>query len=95
VIFDGLDEGQLKAIVFAEVKAGSSTMNTRERQVRDAVQAGRVGWIEIRPQLNFADDVIESGGIEKTSFEANGLNPDVKPAEKRGATERVQALLNK
>src|SRR5204863_5823122 len=38
-------------IVFVEVKAGVSTVSTRERQIRDAVEARRVAWrlINIAP----------------------------------------------
>ncbi|OLB08699.1 MAG: hypothetical protein AUH06_01715 [Gemmatimonadetes bacterium 13_2_20CM_69_27] len=48
VVFDGLDEGQLRRVVFIEVKTGGATLNVRERQVRDAVQARQVDWIELR-----------------------------------------------
>jgi predicted Holliday junction resolvase-like endonuclease len=44
IVFDGLDAGVLKSIVFLEVKTGGSTMNARERQVRDAVQEARVSY---------------------------------------------------
>jgi len=47
-VFDGLDEGQLRRVVFIEVKTGGATLNVRERQVRDAVQARQVDWIELR-----------------------------------------------
>lgn len=48
VVFDGLDEGEVRRIVFVEVKTGVSTLTTRERRVRDAVRAGRVEWQELR-----------------------------------------------
>ena len=48
VVFDGLDEGDLRRIVFVEVKTGAATLNTRERRVRDAIRKGRVEWTEIR-----------------------------------------------
>jgi predicted Holliday junction resolvase-like endonuclease len=44
IVFDGLDAGMLKSIVFLEVKTGESQMNARERQVRDAVQDARVSY---------------------------------------------------
>ena len=44
LVFDGLDAGVLKSIVFLEVKTGSSGMNARERQVRAAVQEARVSY---------------------------------------------------
>src|ERR1044071_3464642 len=42
MVFDGLSEGALRRIVFVEVKTGTSTMSSRERQVRDAVLGKRV-----------------------------------------------------
>jgi predicted Holliday junction resolvase-like endonuclease len=48
VVFDGLDEGELRRIVFVEVKTGAATLTTRERRVRDAIRRGRVEWTEIR-----------------------------------------------
>jgi predicted Holliday junction resolvase-like endonuclease len=48
VVFDGLDEGDLRRIVFVEVKTGGSKLTTRERLVRDAIRTGRVEWTEIR-----------------------------------------------
>ncbi|MBI4503857.1 MAG: hypothetical protein HY700_22180 [Gemmatimonadetes bacterium] len=48
VIFEGLSEGEVRRIVFVEVKAGNSQLTTRERDVRDAVKAGNVEWAEIR-----------------------------------------------
>ena len=48
VIFDGLEDGALRRIVIVEVKTGKSRLNAREVQVREAVQAGRVEWQELR-----------------------------------------------
>lgn len=48
VVFDGLDEGDLRRIVFVEVKTGASRLTTRERLVRDAIRGGRVEWTQIR-----------------------------------------------
>jgi predicted Holliday junction resolvase-like endonuclease len=48
VVFDGLNDGQVRGIVFVEVKSAGSDLSTRERRVRDAVQAGRVSWREMR-----------------------------------------------
>jgi predicted Holliday junction resolvase-like endonuclease len=45
VIFDGLSEGEVKNIVFVEVKTGkTANLSTRERQVRDCVQNKNVIW---------------------------------------------------
>jgi predicted Holliday junction resolvase-like endonuclease len=43
VIFDGLDEGDVREVVFVEVKAGArGQLSGRERLIRKAVDEGRV-----------------------------------------------------
>ena len=44
VVFDGLSEGAVHQVVFLEVKSGGSGLTTKERRVRDAVEAGAVRW---------------------------------------------------
>jgi len=45
IVFDGLDAGEVKEVIFLEVKTGEhAKLTTRERIIRDAVQAGRVRW---------------------------------------------------
>jgi predicted Holliday junction resolvase-like endonuclease len=48
VVFDGLSNGAVEQIVLVEIKTGTSQLSSRERQVRDAVQTGRVAWRELR-----------------------------------------------
>lgn len=48
LIFDGLDAGELKHVVFVEVKTGKSALTPREKQIRDAILNGRVAWHELR-----------------------------------------------
>src|SRR5256714_9892531 len=51
VIFDGLAAGNVRRVVFLEVKTGSSggaPLNARERQVRDVIEAREVAWAELR-----------------------------------------------
>ena len=48
VVFDGLNEGDVRRVVFVEVKTGAAQLSARERRVRDAVEAGRVAFVEHR-----------------------------------------------
>lgn len=48
VIFDGLDEGCIRKIVFAEIKTGNASLSSRERQIRDAIRHGQMEWVEVR-----------------------------------------------
>jgi predicted Holliday junction resolvase-like endonuclease len=96
VIFDGLDEGQIRGIVFAEIKTETATLNTRERQIRDAVQSGKVSWKEIRHQLNLSREKIEEGDKkqieDKPAADAKTDEPSV---EKKNVSERLQSILKR
>jgi len=48
LVFDGLSDGAVRAVVFVEVKTGQSALNTRERLVRDAIMRRQVEWSELR-----------------------------------------------
>lgn len=52
IIFDGLNDGEVRKVVFVEVKTGTSNLSSRERRLRDAVKAGRIEWIEYRPSAD-------------------------------------------
>ena len=49
VVFDGLSEGEVRSVVFVEVKTGEgSSLSARERRVRSAVEDKRVSWEMLR-----------------------------------------------
>jgi predicted Holliday junction resolvase-like endonuclease len=48
VVFDGLAEGDLRSIVFLEIKTRGSSLTSRERRVRDVILAREVEWGELR-----------------------------------------------
>ena len=48
VVFDGLDEGDVRRVVFVEVKTGKAPLVKRERSVRDAIEAGSVEFKMLR-----------------------------------------------
>ena len=48
VVFDGLAAGAVRRVVFLEVKTGGAALTTRERQVRDVIEARAVVWAELR-----------------------------------------------
>ena len=51
IVFDGLSEGEIKEIIFVEVKTNKGSLSKRERQLRDAIKEHRVNWIEIRREM--------------------------------------------
>ena len=48
VVFDGLAAGDVKRVVFLEVKTGAAPLTARERQVREVIEARQVAWGEVR-----------------------------------------------
>ena len=48
VVFDGLAEGQIRRVVFVEVKTGDAGLTSRERRVRDVIEARQIEWAELR-----------------------------------------------
>src|SRR6266705_161474 len=48
IVFDGLAAGDVRRVVFLEVKTGGAALSTRERQVRDVIEAREVAWAELR-----------------------------------------------
>ena len=48
IVFDGLSEGEIKEIVFIEVKTNKGSLSKRERQIRDILKNRRVKWIELK-----------------------------------------------
>ena len=48
IIFDGLSSGNLKEIVFLEIKSGSSTQNNNEKMIEDIIKKGKVRYEVMR-----------------------------------------------
>ena len=44
VVFDGLSEGNVRSVVFVEVKTGAGELNGNERRVKAAISERRVEW---------------------------------------------------
>lgn len=48
IIFDGLSSGNLKEIVFLEVKSWSSIQNNNEKMIEDIIKKGKVRYEILR-----------------------------------------------
>jgi len=48
IAFRGASAGKIDEVVFVEVKTGGSSLSKVERSLREAIEAGRVAWIEYR-----------------------------------------------
>lgn len=51
IAFSGVSAGAIKEVLFVEVKAGDSRLSGPEKALKEAVQAGRVRWVEYRLPL--------------------------------------------
>jgi predicted Holliday junction resolvase-like endonuclease len=47
IVFDGIDNEDVVDIYMLEIKTGNSSLNKRQRLIRDAVREGRVHWREL------------------------------------------------
>jgi hypothetical protein len=46
--FDGLSKGELKQVVFIEIKTGQSQLNKNEQAIKNVIEKGRVKWETMR-----------------------------------------------
>ena len=47
IVFRGMNGQDISEVIFLEVKSGASrTLNPQEKRLRDAIQAGRVRWVQ-------------------------------------------------
>jgi predicted Holliday junction resolvase-like endonuclease len=72
IVFDGLDEGEVRRIVFVEVKTGRASLLSRERRCRDAIEAGRVEYQLLRLPADAlkAEDGTPPAAIESAAASA-------------------------
>ena len=74
VIFDGLTDGELRRIVFVEVKTGRyADLSTRQRQVRDLLWDKKVEWEEFR--VNREGDRSEVDVADQVAANVFGIEP--------------------
>jgi predicted Holliday junction resolvase-like endonuclease len=50
IVFEGLEDGEVRKIVFVEVKTGNSQLTKRERLVQKAIESGNVAFDTISLQ---------------------------------------------
>jgi predicted Holliday junction resolvase-like endonuclease len=51
IAFSGASAGAIREVLFVEVKTGEARLSGPERALKEAVQAGRVRWVEYRLPL--------------------------------------------
>jgi predicted Holliday junction resolvase-like endonuclease len=73
IVFDGLSEGELRKIVFVEVKTGTKDrkLPPREQMVKECIETGQVEWVYVQhPVLQESKTVIEEEETQKTFWDA-------------------------
>jgi len=69
IIFDGLNEDNVKKVVFMEVKSGNSTLTQREKSLKRAIQNKQVFWEEMNVDTTNSHEIDKDlEPKEKTSF---------------------------
>ncbi|MBN1500336.1 MAG: hypothetical protein JW982_09275 [Spirochaetes bacterium] len=48
IVFNGMNEKNINEVIFIEIKSGSSQLSQQEKNLRDAVNSGRVRYEEYR-----------------------------------------------
>ena len=48
IVFKGMDEKDIKDVVFVEVKSGKASLSSHERKLRDIIKDKKVNWEEYR-----------------------------------------------
>jgi predicted Holliday junction resolvase-like endonuclease len=51
IVFDGMSEGDIRKIIFVEIKTGSSRMSSRQHQIASAVRRGDVEYHVWQPAV--------------------------------------------
>jgi len=46
IVFKGMDEKNIEEVIFIEMKTGKSTLNSQERNLKEAIQKKKVKWEE-------------------------------------------------
>jgi predicted Holliday junction resolvase-like endonuclease len=55
IVFKGMDEKQIREVVFVEVKSGNSKISSHERNLKEAIEKKRVRWVEYRIPKELTD----------------------------------------
>jgi len=48
IVFKGMDNKEIEEVIFIEMKTGKSTLNSQERNLKEAIQKKKVKWEEYR-----------------------------------------------
>ncbi|HPR42503.1 MAG TPA: Holliday junction resolvase-like protein [Candidatus Methanofastidiosa archaeon] len=48
IVFEGMDKGCIDGLVFIEVKSGNSRLSSIEKELKGAIEEGKVRWEEYR-----------------------------------------------
>ena len=72
VVFDGLGDGEVKRIVFIEIKTGMSNLSARVRNVRNAVQDKNFESLEIKVNLD-NPEILQEYTTRRNTKKSEGL----------------------
>jgi hypothetical protein len=90
VVFDGLNKGGEITLFVTDVKTGASALNGNQRRIRDAVNAGRVRWFEVR--LDIAGRTTEAAYQPELTEKSMGDGELELPARATDSESRMGCL---
>ena len=59
LVFKGMDDKDIKEIVFVEVKSGNAKLTQHEKKLKEAIDKKRVKWVEYR----IPEDLTKKGDV--------------------------------
>jgi predicted Holliday junction resolvase-like endonuclease len=81
VIFDGLDNGDVRKIVFVEIMTGPSKLSAKERIVKEAVINKKVEWVEVKTNVDGPEpEIVDKVKGRKNSTSLLFSEIDIDPA---------------
>jgi len=60
IVFKGMDEKKISEVIFVEVKSGNAKLNNHEKNLKDAIDKGKVRWVEYR----IPEELTKKGDID-------------------------------
>ncbi len=79
IIFEGMNEKDIRKVIFLEVKSGKSALNPQEKKLKNAIENKRVKWEEFRLDDITSTEIKENKDFEKElQIQLESIKEDIK-----------------
>ncbi len=65
IVFEGMNEKDIRKVVFVEVKSGNSQLNAQEKRLKEAIEKKRVEWEEFRIDEIINPEIADDETVEE------------------------------